>query len=962
MLPVTTTAYGCLCFALQNTVGCALPTVTAATILWCSLCSTGHVAEQAKEVDAPTYSLHFPNGDFLVGCLLDSQDADALTWQSAAFRAPLRFSVSAVQSIQFQRAINARVSGSYCFELAGGDALYGSLAALDEREAVIETSGLGKLHLDRAIVHRLFRASARDLIFAGPGGLEGWEVAGPAKTWREEGGHLRTDQPDATLRRKVSLQPLMRYEIELSWSALPNFELSVGVDKDRPGIRPAFRLETWGDELVIVRESERAADFCALQKLSPGAGQVHFQALFDQKQGRLIVLSATGEKLADLTVPEDKGSPTSAAARGKPILFKLPLIALGPAGGVQLVNRRGDLKLQRLTISRWSGQVTDPAEPGKAWLHLTDGTSRSAEVRSYDAQAQQFVLREADADLRLEASQLEQMVFSPPSAAAPRSVRLLLTTGERISGDLLRMEHNTISLLCPGIREPLTFSLNQLHSLFVVQHKASSSNGSTPTNSSPEGRLELDGVSLHGRLGSAQVGESACLTFQPRHAHVASPLVADISGRLVYRDPPPPKPATPPPQNPQQPAVRVLNGVRTLLGARYTPAARPAAPGDCLLHLRTGDTLICRVQNIDEQGVWLKSTQTTADFVPHAKIKALELRQDIPSAKIEKTKADRLLTLPRMQRDNPPEHLIRSLEGDYVRGRLLAMDDKQLQIELRLENRTVERAQVARIIWLHPDEIVTAANPDAAVANSPPRNLPAGVCVQAVPRDGRRLTFFAQQIEGSTLIGHSDVLGNCRVSLDQIDQLLIGPMIDQSAASLAFHQWKLRPAAEPLPTPEEADPGSSEGLESVLVGKPAPPIDLDLLGGKKFRLDEYKNKVVVLDFWASWCGPCLQTMPLVDKVAREFAEQGVSLVAINLEESPERIQTALDRLKLETLVALDRDGRVAERYGATAIPQTVIIDRDGKVARLFVGGSPRFDVQLRQALQSVLGRPEGKTN
>ena len=170
-----------------------------------------------------------------------------------------------------------------------------------------------------------------------------------------------------------------------------------------------------------------------------------------------------------------------------------------------------------------------------------------------------------------------------------------------------------------------------------------------------------------------------------------------------------------------------------------------------------------------------------------------------------------------------------------------------------------------------------------------------------------------------------------------------------------FHQWKLRPAPEPLPTPEEgADPGASEGLESVLVGKPAPPIELDFLDGKKFRLTDHKNKVVVLDFWASWCGPCLQTMPQVDKVVAEFAEQGVKLVAINLEETPDRVRTALERLKLEMTDALDRDRRVAERYGATSIPQTVIIDREGKVARLFVGGGPRFDALLRQALKSVL--------
>src|SRR5262249_46771880 len=157
----------------------------------------------------PNYTVHFPNGDFFSGRLLDSADATSFNWQSPAFREPLRFSVSVAHSIQFQRKIQGRVSGPYCFELAGGDALVGSLAALDEREAVIETSGLGQLHLDRAIIHRVYHTSAADLIFVGPGGLDGWEVAGPAKAWREEGGRLRTDQPDATIRRKISLQPLM---------------------------------------------------------------------------------------------------------------------------------------------------------------------------------------------------------------------------------------------------------------------------------------------------------------------------------------------------------------------------------------------------------------------------------------------------------------------------------------------------------------------------------------------------------------------------------------------------------------------------------------------------------------------------------------------------------------------------------------------------------------------------------
>ncbi len=229
--------------------------------------------------------------------------------------------------------------------------------------------------------------------------------------------------------------------------------------------------------------------------------------------------------------------------------------------------------------------------------------------------------------------------------------------------------------------------------------------------------------------------------------------------------------------------------------------------------------------------------------------------------------------------------------------------------------------------------------------------------MQAIPSEGNRLTFVAERLEGTTLSGHSDVLGGCHVDLEKVDQLLIGGAIEQAAATLAFHQWRLKPAAEPLAADQDAMPGEEGGEGSALVGKPAPDFQLELLDGKWFRLEEQKGKIVVLDFWASWCGPCLQTMPQVDKVAREYADRKVMLVAVNLEERPERIRAALDRLQLSMPVALDVDGRVAEKYGATAIPQTVVVDPQGKVARLFVGGGARFDEQLRAALEAVVSQP-----
>ena len=112
--------------------------------------------------------------------------------------------------------------------------------------------------------------------------------------------------------------------------------------------------------------------------------------------------------------------------------------------------------------------------------------------------------------------------------------------------------------------------------------------------------------------------------------------------------------------------------------------------------------------------------------------------------------------------------------------------------------------------------------------------------------------------------------------------------------------------------------------------------------------------MIVLDFWATWCGPCIQAMPQVDAAVRDFADQGVQLIAVNLEETPKKITAMLERHKLDMTVALDRDGAVAGKYAATAIPQTVIIDREGKVARVFVGGGPTFGDQVREAPRAVL--------
>jgi thiol-disulfide isomerase/thioredoxin len=355
------------------------------------------------------------------------------------------------------------------------------------------------------------------------------------------------------------------------------------------------------------------------------------------------------------------------------------------------------------------------------------------------------------------------------------------------------------------------------------------------------------------------------------------------------------------------------------------------------------------VERIDERGVTFESSLFDATFVPHEKIRAVELENRSQGVMINRTKRDRLLTLPRMQKNNPPTHLIRSIAGDYLRARLNEMNDEQLHVEVRLETRTLPRRCISQIIWLHQDELEgSPASGDSTASTTDGR-------IQALRDDGIRLTFVPEQVTDSTLYGVSDVLGPCRVALSDVDELLIGAAVEQAAPNLAYQRWRLFPAVEPkfVDRSGEATP-RSPGTESVLVGEPAPDFELELLDGEEFRLSEHRGAVVVLDFWATWCGPCMQMMPHVDRVVGAFAEQNVISIAINMQEAADAVNAALERLNLDTTVALDRDGVVAARYAVTAIPQTVVVDRQGNIARLYVGGGPQMADHLQAALETIV--------
>jgi thiol-disulfide isomerase/thioredoxin len=535
--------------------------------------------------------------------------------------------------------------------------------------------------------------------------------------------------------------------------------------------------------------------------------------------------------------------------------------------------------------------------------------------------------------------------------------------GARASGQLAGVHDGKLTLRRPGVDQQLAVPVAELRALATLRPRK--------PEFPPPGRLcrlEADGCRLRGVLVDGEArGPASCLVFQAQGSNNKSPLRTGLSGRVIYREMPPgvgqggrPAGRLAVPRQAIQGRViqRQANGVLRIVQAVRQPSRpRPAAPsreGDGeLLWLQGGDRLPCKLRSIDEAGMYFDSPRVEADFLPHRSIKAWE-GSGFRGSSLDEDKRERLLTLPRMQRQNPPTHLIESISGDFLRGQLRSMNNELTVMEVRLETKNVRPDQIARIIWL--DGPVPADDNAAAALDQPPSSA---TSLQAVHRDGVRLTFVPTRVAKGVVHGQSELLGRCQVSLEDVDQLLLGDAIAAAAEDLTYHDWRLRAAPDPRFV-EGATP--EVGGESGLVGGPAPDFNLELLGGGAFKLSEYRGRVVVLDFWASWCGPCQQSMPQVDKIAQELDGQGVQFTAINLQEDRQTVSESVERLSLSLPVALDVDGAAAEKFAVTAIPQSVVINADGQVAAVLIGGRPDFAEQLREAIDAALNPADDSGN
>ena len=135
---------------------------------------------------------------------------------------------------------------------------------------------------------------------------------------------------------------------------------------------------------------------------------------------------------------------------------------------------------------------------------------------------------------------------------------------------------------------------------------------------------------------------------------------------------------------------------------------------------------------------------------------------------------------------------------------------------------------------------------------------------------------------------------------------------------------------------------------------PAPDFVLPAMDGTELRLSELKGQVVMVNFWATWCGPCRQEMPLLQQLQLKYEPLGFTLVGINVEPDSAGARTWLQKAPVTFPILFDRQNQVAERFGVQGMPSSVFIDRAGNVRHVHRGYQPGDESKYADMVRSLV--------
>ena len=134
----------------------------------------------------------------------------------------------------------------------------------------------------------------------------------------------------------------------------------------------------------------------------------------------------------------------------------------------------------------------------------------------------------------------------------------------------------------------------------------------------------------------------------------------------------------------------------------------------------------------------------------------------------------------------------------------------------------------------------------------------------------------------------------------------------------------------------------------------APDFTLKSRKGGNVKLSEYRGKVIMINFWASWCGPCRKEMPLLEELYQRYKDGGFTLLGVNVEEDSAAAKDLLKEVRVSFPILFDNENKVSQLYNVEAMPSTVILDRDGNMRFVHKGYQPGYEDEYQKQVRELI--------
>jgi peroxiredoxin len=138
------------------------------------------------------------------------------------------------------------------------------------------------------------------------------------------------------------------------------------------------------------------------------------------------------------------------------------------------------------------------------------------------------------------------------------------------------------------------------------------------------------------------------------------------------------------------------------------------------------------------------------------------------------------------------------------------------------------------------------------------------------------------------------------------------------------------------------------------AGGPAPSFTLAALSGQQAALSQYKGQVVMVNFWATWCGPCQQEMPLLDQMYKKYKPAGFTLIGVNVDKEAPPVRELMARKPVSFPVLLDPANQVSKAYHVDEMPSSVLIDRKGEIRYIHRGYRPGDENEYQDRIRQLI--------